>query len=307
MYLSSLFRELELVPSDAWDCHLHGWLVDHTPWLRNAGPILEQDYDPGRLKPLLEESGIARAVIIQALDPQDGGDAEADRFIEWVKQNGFLSSAVVSANLEEGRSVEPRLRALANSGCVSGIRIIKPQDHGAGILDSKQFLEAANLLPKYDLHLEWLIRERNPDQLEETIRAFDKLGPSLLIMGDHLLKPIDIDTGRPTKRWRSAIQELARRPNFWMKLSALSGEASPGTPAEKYFPFYDHALECFGAERLVFGSDYPVSALRGTYADAIALHLHWLVRSGQQRLAPKLFSENPRRFYGRRPDFCAPQ
>lgn len=300
MYPANQPENLTLIPHSAWDCHLHGWIYSKTPCIQGAGVALEQNYTPEDLEPLLSEIGIKNAVIIQAVDPHEGGREEAERLINWVRKSNHLSSVVVSADLEAGTEVEEELKWISSHSEVSGIRIIKPQDFGRGIFSSPNFIEAVNLLPKYNLHLEWLMREKNIGQLEESIECFELIDPALFIMGNHLLKPVDIETGKPSIRWKQSLSKLAERKSFWMKLSALSGEAVTGTPDESFFPFYDYALECFGPDRLVFGSDFPVSALRGSYSDAMALHLSWIVSRGLQSIIPKLFRDNPLKFYDRK-------
>jgi L-fuconolactonase len=67
--------------------------------------------------------------------------------------------------------------------------------------------------------------------------------------------------------WRAHIAELARFQNVWCKLSGLLTEADPAAWQENDLrPFAEHVVDCFGTERLIFGSDWPVVTMAGSYA-----------------------------------------
>jgi L-fuconolactonase len=86
---------------------------------------------------------------------------------------------------------------------------------------------------------------------------------------DHGAKP-DIASGR-LEPWSSLIADLARRPNVTCKLSGLVTEAAPGWAVQQIVPYAVRLLDCFGPDRLMFGSDWPVCTLAASYGDVLAV------------------------------------
>jgi L-fuconolactonase len=122
------------------------------------------------------------------------------------------------------------------------------------------FVQGVGRLAAHDLSFDLCLRH---EQLEAVTRLVGLL-PDVRFVLDHLAKP-DVRAGA-LDPWRARLRELAARPNVVCKLSGLVTEADHAawTP-EDLRPFVDHAVDCFGFERLMFGSDWPVSTLAGGY------------------------------------------
>ena len=85
---------------------------------------------------------------------------------------------------------------------------------------------------------------------------------------DHLAKP-EIAAGR-MEYWRDDFLAASEHPNIYCKLSGMVTEADwKKWTVDDLRPFVDYALECFGPDRLMFGSDWPVCELAASYADVI--------------------------------------
>jgi len=92
--------------------------------------------------------------------------------------------------------------------------------------------------------------------------------PGLRFVIDHLAKP-PIRTGA-TEPWASLLRPFGELPNVWCKLSGLVTEADPvAWQVADLAPFVEIALETFGPQRLLFGSDWPVCLLAASYADVV--------------------------------------
>jgi L-fuconolactonase len=98
----------------------------------------------------------------------------------------------------------------------------------------------------------------------EHVPAIAAAAPRLRLVIDHLAKP-PIAT-REWEPWASLIARAAEAPNVFAKVSGLDTAAQPGWTADDLSPYVDHALAAFGADRLLWGSDWPVSILGGGYA-----------------------------------------
>ena len=92
--------------------------------------------------------------------------------------------------------------------------------------------------------------------------------PDLVLVIDHLAKPPIRGTGWDV--WRRQITDAADRPNVMAKLSGLDTAAGPGWTTEELRPSVDVALEAFGPDRLLFGSDWPVCLQVSAYGDVVS-------------------------------------
>ena len=99
-----------------------------------------------------------------------------------------------------------------------------------------------------------------PERVPELVQRH----PRLPIVIDHAAKPA-IARGEFAP-WARDIALAARETGVFCKLSGLATEASPGWNDEEMRPYVEHLLSCFGPERLMWGSDWPVVELAGSYA-----------------------------------------
>jgi L-fuconolactonase len=113
---------------------------------------------------------------------------------------------------------------------------------------------------------------------------------------DHCAKP-DI-ANKKIDEWKSLIQEIARHPNAFCKLSGLFTEAKwkQWSPNE-FYPYLDTVFEAFGTDRLMFGSDWPVILLSGIYVQWKSL-LEKYMENFEEEEREKVFGRNAIRFYG---------
>lgn len=129
-----------------------------------------------------------------------------------------------------------------------------------GLAVSAAFVTGAREVAARDLTFDACVRA---DQLPEIARFAGAI-PELRIVLDHLGKPA-VGTAAsplpPSAEWARDLAELARHPHTFCKLSGLPGEAGGDWNAEQLEPFLDVAADAFGIERLMWGSDWPVSAI----------------------------------------------
>ena len=115
-----------------------------------------------------------------------------------------------------------------------------------------------------DLVFDALVR---PPHLPNLRRLLER-HPDLRVVIDHGAKP---EIGRGGREpWATHMAGLARDTRAWVKLSGLVTEDGPGWTVDRLRPYVDHLLECFGPDRLIFGSDWPVVTLRASYAEWVA-------------------------------------
>lgn len=297
---------------DLIDSHVHFWSAPglQYDWLA-AVPRIAAPHGPVEHH---QESAAAREAGLQlrGLVFVEAGRAPAQGLAEakWVASLGAEPAAkpatpilgiVAHASLELGAAVRPslallaQLRAAPNRPPVVGIRR-NYQDEAPGFAQQPSFARGLRALPDFgfthDLCIRW-------HQIEETCELVARC-PGVQFVLDHCAKPA-IATPRPAdadRRWRAGLRALAARPNVVCKLSGLVTEADHARwrPADLW-PYLDYALEVFGPERLLFGSDWPVVKLASSWA-------RWLftLREALQHLTEAeqaaIFAGNARRVYG---------
>jgi L-fuconolactonase len=255
------------------DAHIHFWDPErlHYAWLEEI-PALHRPFLPTEV----EAEGF---VFVQA----DCRDEEAWAEVEWVTELAAqhpILGIVAYAPVHAGADLAP----LAAHPLVVGVRKLLQGEPDA-LLTSDALIEGVRALAPHALTFDACVTH---DQLPHVIRLAERC-PEVTIVLDHLGKP-DVAHGR-LDPWRAHIAALATRPNVVCKLSGLTTEADHAawTP-DDVRPYLRHAIDCFGPERCLFGSDWPVATLATSYE-------RWLdVVLGH--LPERTLSENAARVYG---------
>jgi len=263
------------------DAHQHFWQVGRFdyPWMSSG--VLCRDYLPHDLAPIIQTN---RTVLVQA----SNSVAESKWLLELAHANSFIAGVVGWVDLS---SPAAQLDELCADPKFKGVRHLvesEPDDDWLvqpAVLDGLQQLSARGL--SYDL----LVHTRH---LKHVPRIAETC-PDLSLVIDHLAKPPiarnEID------KWSQAFQPLARYPNISCKLSGLVTEANWSSwQTADLRPFVEVALESFGADRLMFGSDYPVCLLAATY-DRVLDSFQEILQSLSDADRDKIFSQNAEKFY----------
>jgi L-fuconolactonase len=238
------------------DTHVHFWdpAARHHDWLA-AHPELQRRFGPDDLDPGRHE--LAGAVFVQA----DCRDEEALDEVRWVAELALeyplVRGIVAYAPLHLGHAVEPHLAALAEEPLVVGVRRLL-QGHPPETPVDRGLVEGLRLLPASGLTFDLCVTDDQLPAVAELVEAC----PDTSFVLDHLGKP-PIPSGR-LEPWRSDLARVASFSNVACKLSGLSTEAPPGWWELAVQPYLKHALEVFGAQRCMIGSDWPVASLRTT-------------------------------------------
>jgi L-fuconolactonase len=241
------------------DTHLHLWDTARFeyPWLSGAAainrPFLARDVDRGR-------SGVTGAVFVQA----DCAPEQALAEVAWVSDTPRdtlpIDGIVAFAPLETGAAVRTQLESLAEFPLVVGVRRIL-QSESAEFFELPQLADGLAELARAGLTFDACVSWR---QLGSLVDLLGRV-PEITVVLDHVGKPpvaAGFDSGH-AREWLSSLQALAEIDQVSVKLSGLAPEAGPGLGdelAQRVRPFLDAALETFGADRCMVGSDWPVSA-----------------------------------------------
>ncbi|MGK3949737.1 amidohydrolase family protein [Microbacterium sp. K2] len=240
------------------DSHLHLWSPSTLTYTWLEGPLawefaaLEIEHSP------IDVATVEKSVFVQAGTIEDDFLAEVRWVVEQADEVGVVG-IVAGARLDRGTDTTAHLEGLAAEPLVVGVRHdlqIEPD----GLAVSAAFVTGARELAARGWTFDACVRAA---QLPEIARLAGAV-PELRIVLDHLGKP-EVGTADapvvPTMEWVRDLDDLARHPNTWCKLSGLPAEAGGDWSAEQLDPFLDAAADAFGVERLMWGSDWPVSVI----------------------------------------------
>jgi L-fuconolactonase len=250
------------------DAHQHFWVYDprEYAWIDDSMAKLRSDFLPADLKPELERGGFEGAVAVQARQTLE----ETRWLLELAASAPFIQGVVGWIDLRSPQ-VLLQLEAFAGNPKLVGIRHIVQSEPDDRFLLQPDFLRGIAVLGEFDLAYDLLIYPKHLAVAAEFVRRF----PGQRFVLDHLAKP-PIHSGE-IRAWARGLRELASSPNVFCKLSGLVTEADWRLwKPEHLRPYLDSAFECFGPERLMIGSDWPVCTVAASYAQAVDVVKNYL-------------------------------
>ena len=270
------------------DAHQHFWQLAARAggWPPPSLAAIYRDFAPEDLAPLLAEHGVQGTVLVQSLPSED----DTHWLLALAEQTDFIRAVVGWTDLL-ALDAPAAIARLASHKKLKGLRPML-QD-----LDDEQWIADPALAPaltamvEHRLRFDALVLPRHLPALLECARAW----PQLPIVIDHAAKPPVAEAA--FGRWREDLAQLAALPNVHCKLSGLVTEASTDWRVDDLQPYVAHVLSVFGAQRVIWGSDWPVVDLAGGYGAWLAASESLLSHLGQQD-RNDIFGLNARRFYG---------
>jgi L-fuconolactonase len=227
-------------------------------------------------------------VFVEAHADGGGATAEARFGKELADQDSRVCAVVADAPIENGSRVGDVLEKLADLGIVRGIRRSFPGDLAA-TLDSS-FVTGVRTVGKFGLSFEFGLHHWALVFAVELAKRC----PDVQFVLNHMALP-DIRHAIE-EPWRSQIREMGRLPNVIVKISGVIAAAGQGWKASEVKPYVTHAIESFGFDRVMFGSDWPVSKITHPY-DAWVDLVADAVRGSSVAEQAALFRGNARRHY----------
>ncbi len=272
------------------DSHHHLWRYnDHDyVWMSSAMSLLRRDYLPDELKANLQGAGIDGTVVVQARQSLE----ETRWLLEVTARQPFIHGVVGWVPLI-APAVGDILAQLAGDRNLKAVRHVLHDEPDDDYMLRSDFNRGIGLLKEYGLVYDVLIFSRH---LENAIRFVDRHQDQSFVI-DHIAKPL-ISAREFDDRWAAQIRELARRDCVACKLSGVVTEVrDPAWTAEVIRPYVETVLDALGADRLMFGSDWPVCLLRCGYGDWVAT-VRDLIRSLSDVEQARIMGGNACRVYG---------
>jgi L-fuconolactonase len=243
------------------DAHQHFWIYDPCEhgWIGDSMTSIRHDFLPVDLKPELERSGFDGTVAVQVRQTLE----ETRWLLELAASSSYIRGVVGWVDLRSAQ-VRTQLESFAENPKLVGIRHIVQSEPDDQFLLRPDFLRGISVLGEFDLAYDLLIYPKHLPVAAEFVRHF----PGQRFVLDHMAKP-PIKSGE-IQSWARDIRDLALFPNIFCKLSGLVTEADwqRWTP-EHLLPYLDAVFECFGPERLMIGSDWPVCTVAASYSQVV--------------------------------------
>ncbi len=271
------------------DAHQHFWKFDpvRDSWITDEMAVIQKDFLPADLKPVLEAAGVNGCVLVQVDQSEDENEfqlAIAEKF-------DFVRGVVGWVDLQSP-AVEERLEHYRRFPKMKGFRHILQGEKDRALMLKPAFKKGIGLLRKFGFTYDILIF---PDQLGYT-RDFVEAFPDQPFVIDHIAKP-HIREKKLTAEWQSAIRAVAAHKQVYCKISGMVTEADwKHWKAADLRPYLDTVVEAFGTERIMFGSDWPVCLVAASYKEVIGL-VHDYFSSFSKGEQDSFFGGNAITFY----------
>lgn len=238
------------------DAHQHFWKPDRGDygWLTPELELLYRDFLPDDLAPLLARCGIEKTILVQAAPTE----AETHFMLDLAANHEFIAGVVGWTDFEAPDAPE-RVAALADNRLLVGLRPMVQDIADDDWLAKPDLAPAFEACIAHGLVFDALVLPRH---LPRLITVLDR-HPGLRVVVDHAAKPT-LRSG-VEKSWYDDMAKVASHPDVRCKLSGLATEAREDWSTGDLVPVVDHLLQTFGPDRLVWGSDWPVLTLAGSY------------------------------------------
>lgn len=270
------------------DSHQHFWKYNPRThaWIDDTMQVIRRDFMPGDLKPLLDDLSIDGCVAVQA----DQTEEETEFLLNLAERYPFIKAVVGWIDLWDEK-LEERLEKFSEMPKLVGFRHILQAEEPGKMLEPA-FLRGMKTLQKNGYTYDILIYPKHLNAAIELVRRC----PGQKFVVDHLAKP-DIKK-QIFEPWAEKMGQLAKSENVCCKVSGLVTEADWNHwKPSALKPYLDTVFEVFGTRRLLYGSDWPVCLLAGSYKEVYSVVTDYLgdFSTGERK---DVMGENAVRFYG---------
>ena len=271
------------------DAHQHYWKLEnqHTDWPTSDLTAIYHDFLPEDLETHLKKHHIEKTIVVQAAPHFK----ESEFLLELAEQYDSIGGVVGWIDLSSDQFPD-QFAQLNNHPKFVGIRpMLQNMDDDRWILKTK-VKKSIKILIENDFPIDLLIYPKHLPVVLELLQEF----PTLRAVIDHCAKPNIKE--EQWNQWAVGIEEVSKFQSVMCKISGLVTEADHEKwELSDFEPYIQHILNCFGADRIMFGSDWPVCLLAATYDEVIQVVNENLVKKMPLKDNGLFFGENAKRFY----------
>ena len=269
------------------DSHQHFWKFDpiRDSWIDDSMLKIQRDFLPEDLLSFLSENKFSGCVAVQASQSEE----ETDFLLDLASKNDFIKGVVGWVDLRT-ENISERLSRFSKYEKLKGFRHVvqgEPDDFMLG----KEFRNGIAALKQFNFTYDILIFHRQLPAAIDLVKSF----PNQVFVIDHIAKP-GIKSG-DIESWKKGIEEIAKFENVWCKISGMVTEADWNSwkPSDLK-PYLDVIFENFSADKLMFGSDWPVCNVASDYTEVVKT-LEDYIASFSIEDQNKIWFQNAKSFY----------
>ena len=243
------------------DAHQHFWQYDpgRHHWMDDSMALLRRDFMPGELRQVYTENGIEGCIAVQV----DQTTAETDFLAGLASEYSFIKGVVGWADIQDP-GVKAHLERYGSNKTVKGFRHLVQSEPDPNFLLRQPFMNGIACLEQFGFTYDILVFPHQLGAVLEFVKKF----PNQPFIIDHLAKPYIKDGF--FDGWATLIQAIGQHENVYCKISGMITEADHlAWNKEDLLPYLELVLETFGARRLLYGSDWPVCLMAGTYGQVL--------------------------------------
>ena len=242
------------------DSHQHFWTYDphQYEWINDKMSDLKQDFLPEQLKEIYTLNQITGCISVQASSSEE----ETEKLLSYAKENDFIKGVVGWIDLCADNAYD-RLIHYKKDSTFKGIRHIL-QSEPDEFMESEAFLRGLSYLADLNLTYDILIYPKHLFSAYQLVKKF----PKQKFVIDHLAKPLL--KAKQVDHWKDLMQNFRDQPNVYCKVSGMVTEADWKNWRYPDFTLVlDTITDVFGADRMMYGSDWPVCLLAGSYKNIL--------------------------------------
>ena len=269
------------------DSHQHFWNYDpiRDSWIDDSMSIIRKNFLPKDLEPILIENGVDGCIAVQA----DQSELETQFLIDCACSNSFIKGVVGWVDLTS-KNIDNRLNHFSSNPSFKGVRHIV-QAEKKNYLLRKDVQNGISKLKEYNLTFDLLIY---PHQIMNAVELVKKFSDQTFIL-DHIAKP---NISKPVSdEWKYGIKLLSENHNVSCKISGMVTETNNFKfNNNDFIPFLDVIFNCFGSERIMFGSDWPVCLVAASYNQTIKI-IHNYLENCSKKIKDDIMGNNAVKIY----------
>ncbi|CAM4499386.1 L-fuconolactonase [Paenibacillus endophyticus] len=271
------------------DAHQHYWSIERGDygWITPELPVLYRDFLPQHLEPLLNKHQLDGSIVVQAAATL----AETDYLLSLSESEPTILGVVAWLDLTDP-DYRKHYERFAEHPKFVGFRLMIQSMTDANEILSPAYVEALTFFAEQGVPVDLLVVSH---QLEPLVKLLDQV-PGLHGVIDHIAKP-RIKEGI-MEPWKTQMAQLAAHPGLYCKLSGMVTEADhENWKPEAFKPYIEHVLDVFGTDRVMYGSDWPVSLLAASYDEVVEVLEQAIPDSWTPAERARLFGLNAKEFY----------
>lgn len=245
-------------PKHSVDTHQHLWVMSERKydWLVPEYGVIYNDFRPEDVAQDVSSAGITGTVLVQAADTYD----DTFYMLSVAAANPKIVGVVGWLPFDRTSEAEAALDLFAKSKLIRGFRNLTHNYEDPRWILRPEVQKTLEIMASRGFTLDMV--SVNSAHNQAILELAERHG-GLKIVIDHMGKPPI--AGKGWEPWAGELSALSQKPNVYCKISGLNTASAPDFSFNDWQPYVDHVVDCFGSERVMLGSDWPVSLLNGDF------------------------------------------